>query len=101
VPLPNRSDLSITAGSDSDRGLKGAAASSSARLGAARIEGLAVPQTASASPKAANTAMVARAEVASSRNPAARPPSGAISSEMVLRTDSTRPSSRSGVIVIR
>ena len=45
--------------------------------------------------------MVARAEVASSSAPATSGPSGAIASEIVPRTDSTRPSSRSGVIAIR
>ena len=36
----------------------------SARLGASRIAGLSVPQTASTSPQAANTATVARSDVA-------------------------------------
>src|SRR6266699_2722426 len=69
-------------------------------FGAARIEGLSVPHTASTSPKTANRAIVARAETVSSRTPAASGPSGAIRSEIVLRTDSARPSSRSGVIAI-
>jgi glycosyltransferase involved in cell wall biosynthesis len=75
--------------------------SSSSRLGAARIDGLSMPQMASTRPNTANRAIVARAEVASSRAPAASGPSGAVSSEIVAHTDSARPSSRSGVSAIR
>ncbi len=75
--------------------------SSSSRLGAARIDGLRLPQTASTRPKAAKTAIAARAGTLSSSTPATSGPSGAISSEIVLQTDSTRPISRSGVIAIR
>jgi hypothetical protein len=75
--------------------------SSSSRLGAARIDGLSMPQMATTRPNTANRAIVARAEVASSRAPAASGPSGAVSSEIVAHTDSARPSSRSGVSAIR
>ena len=69
------------------------------RPGAARIDGLSVPQTASTSANAAKTAIVARPDTPSSA-PATSGPSGAIASAIVVRTAPARPSSRSGVIAI-
>jgi hypothetical protein len=73
----------------------------SSSLGAVRIAGLSVPHTASTRPTAAKRPIVARADAVLSKTPAMSGPSGAISNEIMLRTDSARPSSRSGVIAIR
>ena len=74
---------------------------SASRLGAARIAGLSVPQTARTRPNAAKIPMAARSETAPSSAPAASGPSGAASRAIVLHVDSERPSSRSGVIAMR
>ena len=73
----------------------------SSRLGAARIDGLSVAQSASATPEAANTAIVARADTASSKTLARREPSGAMTSAIVRQIDSEHSSRRSGVIAMR
>ena len=75
--------------------------SSSSRLGAARIDGLSRPRRPARGRRRRRRRSSARAGTAPSRMPATSGPSGAIRSEIVLRTDSTRPSSRSGVIAIR
>src|SRR6266852_4638022 len=76
----------------------GRSVSRSARLGAWRIDGLSVPHTASSRPHPVNTATVARADTDVSRKPALSGPSDATSNAMLLRTLSTRPRIRSGVI---
>jgi hypothetical protein len=65
------------------------------------MDGLRLPQTTSTRAKTTKQPIAARAGRWSSMTPAASGPSGAISSEIVRQTDSTRPISRSGVIAIR
>ena len=74
---------------------------SESRLGAVRIDGLTVPQTASTRLSAAKNAIAPRAENEPRRNPATSAPKGVRMIPMLRVTLATRPISRSGVTAKR